>query len=547
MKKLLLLSFIFSSFFSFSQENQNLSIGFESNSQYYLDDSKTGDFTETNRFRSNNYLKIDYTLNHFYFGVQLESYEPKALLNYSPDLNKTDLGLYYTGYKTEKLDITVGHFYDQFGSGLILRSWEDRQLGINNALKGIRVKYSPTNYIELTSLYGNQRKGFDTSNGAIYGFDTDVNISDAFQLENSFLNVGFSYVGRTQDNSITAYQFNHLTNSFATRLDYSKGNFYSSVEYVAKEKDAIIISGQTKNAKKGSAYLLNFGYAKKGLGIDATFRRLENMNFYSEREASGNIYNQSIINYLPALTKQHDYSLTNIYVYQAQPQVSFQDPTLMKSGEIGGQIDLFYSLKKGTALGGKYGAKIAINTSYWSGLKGDYDYANTNYDTSFLGFGENYFSDFSIEVRKKWSKQWNSIFYYVNQSYNKRYIEETFGKVTTNIVVGEATYKLGKGKSLRFEAQHLWTKDDKKNWVGSTVEFNVSSQLAFYINDMYNYGNADASKKIHYYNVGGSYIYNAHRFALNYGRQRGGLLCVGGVCRYVAESTGISASVIMSF
>jgi len=547
MKKLLLLSFIFSSFFSFSQENQNLSIGFESNSQYYLDDSKTGDFTETNRFRSNNYLKIDYTLNHFYFGVQLESYEPKALLNYSPDLNKTDLGLYYTGYKTEKLDITVGHFYDQFGSGLILRSWEDRQLGINNALKGIRVKYSPTNYIELTSLYGNQRKGFDTSNGAIYGFDTDVNISDAFQLENSFLNVGFSYVGRTQDNSITAYQFNHLTNSFATRLDYSKGNFYSSVEYVAKEKDAIIISGQTKNAKKGSAYLLNFGYAKKGLGIDATFRRLENMNFYSEREASGNIYNQSIINYLPALTKQHDYSLTNIYVYQAQPQVSFQDPTLMKSGEIGGQIDLFYSLKKGTALGGKYGAKIAINTSYWSGLKGDYDYANTNYDTSFLGFGENYFSDFSIEVRKKWSKQWNSIFYYVNQSYNKRYIEETFGKATTNIVVGEATYKLGKGKSLRFEAQHLWTKDDKKNWVGSTVEFNVSSQLAFYINDMYNYGNADASKKIHYYNVGGSYIYNAHRFALNYGRQRGGLLCVGGVCRYVAESTGISASVIMSF
>jgi hypothetical protein len=547
MKKLLLLSCIFSRVVSFSQENNNLSIGLESNSQYYLNDSKTGHFTEVNRFRSNNYLKVDYVLNHFYFGLQLESYEPKMLLNYSPDLNKTNFGLYYTGYKNKKLNITIGHFYDQFGSGLILRSWEDRQLGINNALKGIRIKYSPTNYIELTSLYGKQRKGFDISNGTIYGFNTDVNISDAFQLENYFLNIGFSYIGRTQNIPATIHQFNNLTNSFATRLDLTKGNFYSSIEYVSKEKDAVIISGQTKNTKKGSAYFVNFGYTKKGLGIDATFRRLENMTFYSEREASGNIYNQSTINYLPALTKQHDYSLSNIYVYQAQPQVSFQDPTLMKSGEIGGQIDLFFSIKKGTILGGRYGTKIAINTSFWSGLKGDYDYINTNYNTSFLGFGENYYSDFSVEVRKKWSKQWNSIFYYVNQRYNKRYIEETFGKVNTNIVIGEATYKLGKGKSLRFEAQHLWTKDDTKNWIGSTVEFNTNSQLAFYINDIYNYGNDNVSKKTHYYNLGGSYTYKAHRFSMNYGRQRGGLLCIGGVCRYVAESTGISASIIMSF
>ena len=98
-----------------------------------------------------------------------------------------------------------------------------------------------------------------------------------------------------------------------------------------------------------------------------------------------------------------------------------------------------------------------------------------------------------------------------------------------------------------FEAQHLWSKDDKKNWVGGTVEFNLNSKLAVYVNDIYNYGNDEDTEKIHYYNLGGSYTLGAHRFALNYGRQRGGLICIGGVCRFVPESTGVTANIILSF
>tara|TARA_B110001469_G_C9647265_1_gene327832 strand:- start:345 stop:1988 length:1644 start_codon:yes stop_codon:yes gene_type:complete len=547
MKKITLFIFILFSLFSFSQENSSLSYGFESNSQYYLDDAKTGDFLESNRFRSNSFFKIDYSYKNFYAGLQVESYQPKALLNYSPNLDKTNLGLYYIGYKTKKIEFTLGHFYEQFGSGLILRSWEDRQLGINNALRGGRIKFSPKEYLHFTGFYAKQRKGFAISKGNIVGFNSDIDFSSAFKFENSSFNAGFSYVGRSQERTETNFDYNNRTDLFSTRLEFTKDNFYSTLEYVAKGKDAVIIQNQIKNAKKGAALLANFGYAKKGLGINATFRRMENMSIYSDREANGNIYNESVVNYLPALTKQHDYLLTNIYVYQAQPQVSFQDPSLLKSGEIGGQLDVYYKLKKGTLLGGKYGTKIAINFSSWHGLKANYDFSGFDYETEFFSFGEKYFSDISIEVRKKWSKQWNSIFYYVNQSYNKRYIEETFGKINANIAVGEATYKMGKGKSLRFEAQFLATNDDKKNWVGGTIEFNATSKLAVYINDIYNYGNDLVDEQIHYYNAGGSYTVGAHRFALNYGRQRGGLICIGGVCRNVPESTGISANITMSF
>lgn len=549
MKKLLMLNIILFSFFAFAQENnQNLSIGFESNSQYYIDDPKTGNFTAENRFRANTYLKTDYAISNFYFGIQLEAYEPKALLNFSPNFKKTNFGLYYAGYRTKKIDITAGHFYEQFGSGLLLRSWEDRQLGLNNALRGGRIKFRPTNYMEFTALYGKQRYGFKHSNGNILGLNANIDLTSPLKLKKASLGIGFSYVGRNQKvENKNDINFNDLTNAFSTRLDWSKGNFYSNVEYITKGNDAIYIFNQIKNSKKGNALLMNFGYTKSGLGIDFTLRRMENMNFYSNRESNGNLYNENIINYIPALTKQHDYLLTNIYVYQAQSNVSFQDPTLMKAGEIGGQLDLFYTLKKGTTLGGKYGTKIALNGSYWAGLDGKFDYNNLDYKTDFIGFGEKYFSDISIEIRKKFNRKWSSIFYFVNQNYNKRFVEETFGNVNANILVSEATYKIGGGKSLRFEAQHLWTNDDRKNWVGGTLEFNLNPRLGFYVNDIYNYGSNKENERIHYYNVGGSYTIGAHRFALNYGRQRGGLLCVGGVCRVVPESSGITANIIMSF
>ena len=539
--------------FSFSftlkaQNDHNLSLGFESNSQYYVDDSKTGPFLEPERFRSNNYLTVLYEYKDFYAGIQAESYSPMALLNYDARFKKTNLGLYYAGYKNKKFEVTLGHFYEQFGNGLSLRSWEDRQLGINNALRGARIKYYPTNFIELKAIYGKQRAGFEHSKADIFGFDSNIGLSDFLNLENSYLSFGLSYVGRNDETALASFNLPEITNVFGGRIDFSSGNFYSGVEFLTKNEDAIYVMNKPRGAEKGNAFFLNFGYTQKGLGVDVTLRRLENMGFYSDRETTGNIFNQYIINYLPGLTKQHDYLLTNIYVYQAQAQGAFNP--IPKFGEIGGQIDFFYKFKKGSVLGGKYGTKIAVNASCWYGLKGEADLSNSSkftYNTSNFGFVEKYFSDFSLEIRKKWSKQWSNIVYFVNQYYNKRYIEETVGDVHAKILVGETTYKIGDGKSLRFEAQHLWTEDDRKNWVGGTLECNLSSRLGFYLNDIYNYGSDETSEKIHYYNFGGNYTYGSYRFSLNYGRQRGGLICVGGVCRNVPENTGLTANISMSF
>ena len=37
-------------------------------------------------------------------------------------------------YTIDGLEITAGNFYEQFGSGLIFRSYEEKGLGIDNAM-----------------------------------------------------------------------------------------------------------------------------------------------------------------------------------------------------------------------------------------------------------------------------------------------------------------------------------------------------------------------------------------------------------------------------
>jgi len=79
------------------------------------------------------------------------------------------------------------------------------------------------------------------------------------------------------------------------------------------------------------------------------------------------------------------------------------------------------------------------------------------------------------------------------------------------------------------------------------LEFTVSPKWFVSVSDQWNYGNAVKSQRLHYYNVTAGFIYNTTRIALSYGRQREGIICVGGVCRYVPESTGVSLTVTSSF
>lgn len=525
-----------------AQENTgNFAGGFESNTQWYQNDDGLNFTAPQDQLRSNNYLSLRYNYDKFTAGIQYEVFAPNPLLGYFPGYSGNGVGTYFLNFKHEDLDITGGHFYDQFGSGLVFRSWEDRQLGVDNSIRGVRVKYDFTDYLNATAFTGNQRTAFEISEGTVTGVNTEFSLGTALELETG-IDLGASYVQRYQESTSSDVNFPATVGMYSARADLTFTSFFIGGEYVYKEQDAYVNDMQVfvGNYQDGRALLVNAGYATKGLGVNATFRAMENMTFYSDREENGNAFLQQTINYVPGYTKQQDYAVTNIYVYAPQPAVV---PLENKAGEIGGQIDIYYTAEKESFLGGKYGTKFELNYANWSGLDATFNQTENTYTASLLSRGEKYFEEYSLAVKKRFTDNFSAIFTGVHTEYNGRVIEGGPFFLKGNSFIIDAQYKLSEGRSLRMDVQHLSADADRGNWAAATLEYGFSPYLSIYATDLYNYDETD----IHYFSVGGSYTKGRSRVALNYGRQRGGLICVGGVCRFVPENTGLTLNLSTNF
>lgn len=504
-----------------AQKKGHFGGSFESYTQFYQKDDKIGAVVPPDKVGSNNYLKLDYTYDRFSAGVQFEAYLP-TIAGYPFQLNEGKLVNKYFKYTANRFSVQVGDFYEQFGSGLVFRAWENRQIGINNALEGANIHVSPLKFLNIKALYGRQRKVFDYTNSNVRAIDAELDFSRmAKETPNTRVAAAFSYVSRYQPYTGPDPGFPATVNATSTRFDIGGGVASLSLEYVHKSEDPH--DANLFDFNKGKAFYGNFTLAKNNFGTNLAFRAMENMDFRSEREAIQSI---GLMNYIPALTKQHDYLTTNIYVYNAQPL-----------GEIGGQFDLFVNAPKGSAIGGKHGTKFSFNYAHYRGL-GDKN-------TSLLRFGDTrYFHDINAEWKKQWSEKFSTILLWQNVFYNRLVIEgEPFPDVKANTFVLNTLIRYARTKTFRLELQHLSTDEDRGNWAAAVTEFSFAPNWNFFLSDLYNYDVTD----IHYPTIGGSYTRGGTRFGLSYGRQRAGLLCVGGVCRYVPASTGLTATLTTTF
>jgi hypothetical protein len=532
-KKIALLPLLAISLPLFAQEVKKdwgfLKGSFESINQLYQKDSVTNAIVPQDKVGSNNFLKLDYVYKNFSAGVQFESYLP-ILVGYPGNMDGSKLINKYFTYRTQKLMVTVGDFYEQFGSGLAFRAFENRQIGINNALQGVNVHFNPIPFIQTKIVYGKQRRFFDFSDGVVRGGDVQLNWSKlSDKPSKSDFTTGFSYVSRYDPYTGANPAIKPTVNAFSARASFTSGNFFIDAEQVSKSSDAHLANNNF--TMKGKALLVNTGYNFKNGGLNVNFRRMENMSFRTDRSA---VQAEYLVNFIPAITKQHHYNLSNIYVYNPQALA-----------EIGGQVDLDINFPKKSAIGGRYGANLSINYSRYNNL----DITSSNVDgfkSKFLAFGkEKYFSDLSVSFRKRWSNPLTTTFEVQQVFYNKSVIEGGLhDDIDATIVTADVLYKWAKKKSLRMELQHLSTKQDNKNWAAILAELSYAPHWTIFASDMYNYGGAG---KIHYYNAGFSYIHGAHRVLISYGRQRPGLICTGGVCRLVPAYTGLNVTLSSSF
>jgi hypothetical protein len=224
------------------------------------------------------------------------------------------------------------------------------------------------------------------------------------------------------------------------------------------------------------------------------------------------------------------------------------------NGEFGVQAEVFYHLPKGNVLAGPYGTDLTLNYSRTSSIRENKITAGADtvkgYTAPFLGMGDEvYYEDFNVSVDRKFNKKLRMILTYMYQNYNKDVVEgrEGFGHIYSNIGVLEAQYRITSKYSIRTELQGLLTDKDFGSWTMALAEFSVSPHWFVAVIDQYNYGNKNPDKRIHYYVGQFGYNRGANRITVGYGRQRAGILCVGGVCRNVPSANGFTLSVTSSF
>jgi len=520
---------VFLAAFLMLNAQENITGGYYGILQYYMPDSATRFSPPSEKWRSMQYFNVLYMEDKWEAGLQIESYLPRALLGYDPEFRGTRLTSYYLRYRNEEWDITAGHVYDQFGAGLALRTWEDRQLGINNALAGIRLQYRLPN-LRLTFIGGNPRTGMQISSAAVTAFDISADLHRWFSRFSSW-EAGFSAVSKyePQDNA----RVPALVNIFAGRTSLSTGAFDFRLEYAYKTPDALYHNGIIDDLVlfDGDAVLLNVAYGVKGFGTNLSLRRSENMRLYALRSLTDNPYNRGVLNYIPALVKQHDYLLTNLFVYSADDGISFANRT---AGEIGGQWDAYFFLKRKSFWGGRYGTRMALNWSRWHALKTRFLPALHTYRRSLWKPGPLRYQDINTEIKKKLSKRVKTSVLLMYQIYNRNLLEGHGGMLHNYIAVSDWQVRLPHRSSLRVEAEHLWNFDEEGHWAAAAMEYAWRGTWNFFLADRFHYG----GDKIHYYRIGGAYNRQGTRLALAYARERGGLICVGGVCRYVPPNTG---------
>ena len=245
-------------------------------------------------FAANNYLKLDYVNGRFSAGLQLEYY-PTPLLGYAPELKGFGVPGKYVAWTAEQWSLTLGDFYDQFGSGILLRSWEDRNLGWNNSIGGARATFrTKEDRFTARLLYGFRRNYLWYAREQVAGADLSFRINDALSLEGAFTD-RISAEGHAPGGSLAA------------SLDL--GGFSGKAEYT--------LTGS------GNAQLLSLNYATRPVSASVTLRRLARMSDPLQ------------MNYLPALCQEQTYMLASLNPY-----------TTFTEGEIGGVADLYWRIKK---------------------------------------------------------------------------------------------------------------------------------------------------------------------------------------------------------
>ena len=534
-----------------NRNSGNLSGNMEIDFQHYKPDSRIGADTVREKIGFQSFAKLIYRNKNLEAGLRYEIFAP-PLQGIDTDFKGHGIAHRYLTYRHDLFEITAGHFYEQFGNGLTLRSYNEWALGYDNALDGVRVKLKPGKGITIKGLVGKHRNYWGNSPGTIRGVDGEIYTNKLLPFlkdKKTKIILGGSFVSRFQKDKNIKYKIPENVGTYAGRTKIIHGGLRFKGEYAHKINDPSSINNFIY--KPGEALLLEGTYSKRGFGATFTAKRIDNMSFKSDYNATGIPMD---INFLPSLSKQSTYELANIYPYATQP-----------TGEMGIQGSFYYMFERNSTLGGKYGTRFTVDYSRIQDIEQEAPTDTTSigesgtlgYDSDFFAWSSfTFFEQLNIGFDKKLNKDWNMHLEYANITYDPL-IKGDQGKEKVNghLGIADVEYSIKMRQSIRLELEHIFTDQEDMHeddfsagdWAMALLEYNIKDYF-FAVKDLYNYRNPSTGiDNLHYFKIAAGFSKGPHRMSVSYGRQREGINCVGGVCRPEPAANGLKITITSNF
>lgn len=533
----------------------HISGSLQANGNFFIKDARIG-AANTPQYEhqlagADAWLNLNYSNWGFDFGLRFDLFNNSNLPNPVDSYTDEGIGRWFISKKIEKLDLTAGYIYDQIGSGIIFRAYEERPLFIDNALLGIRLGYELTPDWKVKVFTGRQKNRFETYHSVVRGASLEGFISGG-DTSNWSLAPGIGIVSRTHsDEAVTqllstiatytpqdtvsvkynAYAFSVFNTLTAGNFSWYIEGAYKTPEvffdpFVEKlNRNGEITLGKFVN-EPGTVLYTSMSYAGGGFGVVLEGKRTENFTFRTDPFVS---LNRGMINFLPPVTRQNTYRLTTRYNAATQ-----------ELGELALQADIRYAPNR-----------------KWT--------FNVNFSNITTLEDELLYREIYTEAQYKSKNKWSVTGGLQMQRYNQDIYEDKPGAplVETLTPYVDFLYKFDRKKALRLEAQYMAVGDDLKakskqdygDWLFGLAEFTIAPHWSFTVSDMFNISpgknspvdDSGAKASIHYPRVDVYYTHKSNRFSLSYVKQVEGVVCSGGICRLEPAFSGVKMTVNSSF
>lgn len=523
-----------------------LSGNFQANANFFQRDSLIGAANtpqyDRQLYGAEGWLNLNYSNWGFDFGVRFDFFNNSNLLNPNGgSFSGEGIGRWYVQKRIEKFDIFAGYLYDQIGSGIIFRAYEQRPLLIDQALFGARLMYDLTPDWRVKVFSGRQKQQFDIYESVIKGGSIEGFMSLG---ENKPITLapGIGVVNRTLDDnsmeslvsSINTYspedtftpKYNTYAFTFFNTLTAGSFNWFLETSFKTDDNlNDFNPAGERFFLSSGSVLYTSVSYAAKGLGISLEAKRTENFSFRTRPQEQ---LLRGLINFLPPMTRLNTYRMTARYNAATQ-----------ELGELAFQGDIRYAPSRKLSFN--------VNGSYITDLNDNLLYR-----------------ELFTEINFKYKRLWSLLGGVQIQNYNQEVYEVKPGVpiVETIVPYFDFLYKFDRKTALRLEGQVMLTGKDSNgerhdygNWIFALAEFSIAPHWSFSVSDMYNVGPGknspinESGEKLakHYPRVDVFYTIDASRFSLSYIKQVEGVVCAGGICRLEPAFSGVRFSVQSSF